>query len=311
MATRSGAGSTPGALARPPAADLAWLGVAVLFISSSGPIIAATVAPALAIAFWRCFLGSAATLTVVVARHLDELRAMTRHEWWLVVSAGLLLGAHFATWIPSLRFTTVASSTALVATQPVWAAIIARQRGAHIPRSAWIGIGISLIGVLVLTGVDVSVDPRHLIGDALALAGAVLAAAYVTVGESARKTVSTATMTSGLYASAGVLLLALCIVGRQPLTGYSLQAWLLIIALTAGAQLLGHTLINKVLATTSATVVSLAILFEMPGATIIAAVALNQVPPWGLIPAVALMFVGIVMVIRAGSRDVPTEISPV
>ena len=91
-----------------------------------------------------------------------------------------------------------------------------------------------------------------------------------------------------------------------------MQAWLLIVALTAGAQLLGHTLINKVLATTSATVVSLAILFEMPGATIIAAVALQQVPPWGLIPAVVLMFVGIVMVIRAGSgRDVPSETSPV
>lgn len=299
------------ALARPPAADLVWLGVAVLFISSSGPIIAATLAPALAIAFWRCFLGSAATTPWVIARHLDEVRRMSRREWRLVVAAGLLLGAHFATWIPSLRFTTVASSTALVATQPVWAALIARQRGAHIPRTAWIGIAVSLVGVLVLTGVDVSVDPRHLIGDLLALAGAMLAAAYVTVGESARQTVSTATMTAGLYASAGALLLVLCIVGRQPLTGYSLNDWLLIIALTAGAQLLGHTLINKVLATTSATVVSLAILFEMPGATIIAAITLGQLPPWGLIPAVALMFAGIVLVIRSGSRDVPTESPPI
>ena len=84
---------------------------------------------------------------------------MTRREWWLVGSAGLLLGAHFATWIPSLRFTTVASSTALVATQPVWAALIARRRGAVIPRTAWIGIGIALVGVLILTGIDVSVDP--------------------------------------------------------------------------------------------------------------------------------------------------------
>jgi drug/metabolite transporter (DMT)-like permease len=221
MAAPSGSGASPGALARPPAADLAWLGIAVLFISSSGPIIAATVAPALAIAFWRCFLGSAATSLVVIARHVDEVRRMTRREWWLVASAGLLLGAHFATWIPSLRFTTVASSTALVATQPVWAALIARQRGARIPRTAWVGITVSLVGVLVLTGVDISVDPRHLIGDLLALAGAVLAAAYVTVAESARRTVSTATMTAGLYASAGMLLLVLCIVGRQPLTDYS------------------------------------------------------------------------------------------
>jgi drug/metabolite transporter (DMT)-like permease len=303
--------SAPAAtLGRPPAGDLVWLGVAVLFISSSGPIIAAIVAPALAIAFWRCFLGSAATAPWVLLRHRAELRRMTRREWWLVVAAGLLLGAHFATWIPSLRFTTVASSTALVATQPVWAALIARQRGATIPRSAWVGIGIALVGALVLTGIDVSVDPRHLIGDLLALAGAMLAAAYVTVSESARRTVSTATLTSGLYATAAGSLLALCVIGRQPLTGYSARDWVLILLLTAGAQLLGHTLINKVLATTSATVVSLAILFEMPGATIIAAVALGQLPPAGIIPAVVLMFVGIVLVIRAGSRTVPAESSP-
>jgi len=300
-----------GALSRPPLADLVWLGVAVLFIASSGPIIAATVAPALAIAFWRCILGSAATAPWVLLRKRREVLRLSRREWWLVASSGLLLGAHFATWIPSLRFTTVASSTALVATQPVWAALIARQRGAHIPRSAWIGIAISLVGVLILTGIDVSVDPRHLIGDVLALVGGMLAAAYVTVSESARRTVSTATLTTGLYATAAVFLLALCLVGGQPLSGYSAQAWGLILALTLGAQLLGHTLINKVLFTTSATVVSLAILLEMPGATIIAAIALGQLPPPAIIPAVILMFTGIVLVIRAGSRTVPSESPPI
>lgn len=300
----------PRALGRPPAADVALLGVAVLFISSSGPIIAAIAAPALAIAFWRTILGSLATAPWVLLRHRSELVRLTAAQWRLVGLAGLLLGAHFATWIPSLRFTTVASSTALVATQPVWAALIARRRGVEIPRQAWIGIGIALVGVLVLTGIDLSVDPRHLVGDLLALAGAVLAAAYVTVSERARATISTATLTMGLYASASILLLVLCLVGGVALVGFSARDWVLILLLTAGAQLLGHTLINKVLATTSATVVSLAILFEMPGATIIAAVALGQVPPLAILPAVALMFVGIVMVIRSGSSSTPTESSP-
>lgn len=115
-----------GTLARPPATDVALLGVAVLFISSSGPIIAAIAAPALAIAFWRCFLGSVFTAPWVLLRRRREVTSLTRREIRLIVVSGLLLGAHFATWIPSLRFTTVASSTALVATQPVWAALIAR-----------------------------------------------------------------------------------------------------------------------------------------------------------------------------------------
>jgi drug/metabolite transporter (DMT)-like permease len=108
-----------------------------------------------------------------------------------------------------------------------------------------------------------------------------------------------------------VLLLVLTLALGQALVGFSLQDWILIGLLTLGAQLLGHTLINKVLSTTSATFVSLAILLEMPGATIIAAIALGQLPPWGVLPAAALMFVGIIIVIRSGSRTVPSETSPI
>jgi drug/metabolite transporter (DMT)-like permease len=299
------------AVGHPPAADLGLLAVAVAFISTSGPIIAATAAPALAIAFWRCLLGAGATAPWVWWRHRGELAALDRRELRLAVTAGLLLGAHFATWVPSLRFTSVASSTALVATQPVWAALIARWRGARVPRTAWIGISVALAGVLLLTGIDVSIDPRALVGDLLALAGAMLAAAYVSVGERVRQSVSTASYTLLAYGSAAAALLVLCLGGRQALWGYSAQAWLLIAALTIGAQLLGHTLINRVLATTSATVVSLAILFEMPGSTLIAAAWLGQVPPPALLPAVVLLFAGLALVIRSGTGDQLAESPPV
>jgi drug/metabolite transporter (DMT)-like permease len=256
-------------------------------------------------------LGSAATASVVLTRSRHELATLTRRELLLIVAAGLLLGGHFATWIPSLRFTSVAASTAMVATQPVFAALIARARGRRIPVQAWLGIALAGVGVLVITGVDGSIDARHLIGDLLALIGAFLAAAYVSVGEHARKSVSTSTMTMILYASSAVLLLVTCLVGRQALWGWSWRDWVLIVALTVGAQLLGHTIMNKVLVSTSATVVSTAILFEAPGATIIAAIALGQIPPLGLVPALALMLVGVVMVIRSGSRAVPSETSPI
>ncbi len=298
-------------LHRPPAGDLAWLGVAIFFISTSGPIITVIAAPALAIAFWRCFLGSGATGLWVLLRQRGSLGQLSRREVRLMVFAGLLLGAHFAAWIPSLRFTTVASSTALVATQPIWAALLARFRGVHIPGQAWFGIAVALIGILVLTGIDFTIDPKHLIGDGLALLGGMLAAAYVTVAGQARQSVSTSVTTFGVYASAGALLIVMCLVLRVPLVGFSLRDWLLILALTLGAQLLGHTLINKVLSTTSATVVSLAILFEMPGSTLVAAVWLGQIPPLGIIPAVAMMFIGLVLVIRSSSVKEPTESPPI
>lgn len=301
-------GPTAGhALARPPAGDLVLLGVAIAFISTSAPIIAAIAAPALAIAFWRCLLGSGATGLWLAVRRNGEIRRLPRRQWLMLGFAGLLLGAHFATWIPSLRFTSVAASTALVATQPVWAAFMARARGVHVPVGAWVGIGIALAGVVVITGIDASIDTRHLVGDLLAVAGAIVMAAYVTVVEGVRKTVSTGTATFVAYGIAALPPLVLVVALGQPLAGYSVSDWLLILALTAGAQLLGHTLINVVLRSTSATVTSLAILFEVPGAILLAALILGQMPPLSLLPAVALLFIGVFVLIRAAAPAAPAD----
>ena len=304
----------PSGLSRPPAPDVVRLGVAVLFISLSGPMIAVTAAPVLAIAFWRCLIGSGLTGVWVIARRWSSLGALTRRELRLTVIAGVFLGLHFATWIPSLTLTTIAASTALVATQPIWAALIARATGVRITSRVWIGIAIAFSGVIVLTGVDLSVDPAHLWGDALALVGAVFSAAYVSIAERVRKTVDTSTMTFVLYAVSAVTILPLVFIFGQQLVGFDAQAWALILAVTLGAQLLGHSMMTRVLSSTSATVVSLAILFEMPGATLVAAIWLGQVPPLALLPAAALILAGLVIVIKAADRGpaaaTVTETSP-
>lgn len=298
-------------MTRPPTADLARLSVAVVFIAISGPLIAATPAAPLAIAFWRCLIGGGATGVWVAIRERAAFAALTRREIRLTAVAGILLGLHFATWIPSLWLTSIASSTSFVATQPIWAAIIARALGVRIPRAAWLGIIIAFSGVVLLSGIDFSMDPRALIGDALALVAAMFAAAYVTIAERVRQTVPTATMTSVLYLVSALTIVPIAIVADQPFLGFSAQAWLMIIAVTVGAQLLGHTLMNKVLATTSATVVSMAILLEMPGATLIAAIWLGQIPPLAIYPAIGLIFIGLVIVIRSSSPRAPMESSPI
>ncbi|MFM7144970.1 MAG: DMT family transporter, partial [Actinomycetales bacterium] len=285
--------------------------VAVSAISISGPLIVATAAPALAIAFWRCAIGGGLTGLWVAVRNRQELLGLTRRQFWLTVSAGLLLGGHFATWIPSLRLTTVASSTALIATQPIFAALIARARGIRIPVRAWIGIGVAVAGVVLLTGIDAGISTQALLGDLLSLIGAFLAAAYVSVAERVRQQVSTATTTFVLYGSSALLLLVMALAFRDPLTGFSAQAWAFIVILTLTAQLLGHTLFSRVLATTSATIVSMVILLEAPLSTIIAAIFLGQVPPVTLIPAALLLFAGLVLVIGSTTKATPTETSPI
>jgi drug/metabolite transporter (DMT)-like permease len=299
------------AIIRPQPSVVVLLSIALIGISASGPLIALTTAPALAIAFWRCFLGTAFTVPFALKGLVAEVGRVTPRVRWLALGAGVLLGLHFATWIPSLRFTSVASSIALIATQPVWAALIARFRGAYVPRRTWLGIGIALIGVVVLTGVDFSLDPRALIGDALALAGAIFAAAYVTAGQEVRASVSTRTYTVLAYGSAALTLLVVVGLTRTPLSGWSLRDWGLILLLTLVAQILGHTLINVALKKTSATVTSFAILFELPGSIIFAAILLGQVPAWSLVPALVLLFIGLLVVISGSRGNQPVEESPI
>jgi drug/metabolite transporter (DMT)-like permease len=218
-----GAGPTTSgrsAVDRPPPIDLVLIAVAVVAVSTSAPLIRQASAPALAIAMWRNVLatGVLAPYALVTARR--ELLALDRRSRRLAALAGLLLAAHFATWIPSLSFTTVASSVALVATQPVWAALLARRRGDHVPRAAWVGIGVAMTGAVVLTGIDVRISASALFGDLLAVVGGALAAAYVTVGSTVRATVSTTTYTTLCYATAAAALLATCLVTGQQLWGY-------------------------------------------------------------------------------------------
>ncbi len=285
------------------------MAVGIAAVSTSGPLIAATVAPALAIAFWRNAFATAAIAPYTLLAHRVELAAMSRREWGLTLGAGVLLAFHFATWVPSLRYTSVASSTALVAVQPVWTLLVATRLGQHVPRRAWWGVAVALGGVVVLTGVDFSLSGRAVAGDLLALVGGFFAAMYVSVGSQVRRSLSTATYTLVCYGFCAVLLAAVCVVGHQGLGGYPADTWVKLAALTVGAQLLGHSVFNVVLRTTSPTVVSLAILFEMPGAAVLAAVWLGQLPPWGVLPAAALLLGGVAMVIRSGGPG-PAEPGP-
>ena len=289
--------------------DLVALVIAVGAVSLSGPIMTATDAPALGIAFWRNAIGAVVTLPFVF-RHLGVLRELTRQQWLAMTAAGVLLGLHFATWIPSLRYTSIAASTALVATQVVWAAILAFMAGHRAPRMEWIGIGISLLGVVVLTGIDISLTPRALIGDVLALLGAMGSAAYMTVGQRVRPTLPLSAYTAVVYATSAVTLGLICVIGSVPLTGYSANAWLLILAVTAVAQFGGHSLLNMALRSFSATAVSIAILCEMPGSTLVGWVWPGQTPPFALLPAAVLIVGGIVLVLRA-SRPTSLDVEAV
>ena len=294
--------------ARPRGTDAILVTIALFAVSTSGPLMAATAVPALAIAFWRNAMAAGVLLPVALATCRTEIAQLDRRERRWALLAGVLLAAHFGTWIPALDYTSVASATALVATQPVWAALLCGLRGAPVGRAVWIGIGVAMSGALLLTGVDLQLSGRALFGDALAIAGGAFAAAYMVAGAEVRRSVSTTTYTFLCYSTCALVMLPVCLLGRQALAGYETEDWLKLVAITAGAQLLGHSLFNVVLRSISPTVLSLTILLEIPGAALIAAVFLDQTPPLLAIPAAVLLIAGLALVIRASRTPaVPVE----
>jgi drug/metabolite transporter (DMT)-like permease len=281
---------------------VAALAVAVLGISSSAPLIAYAAAPALAIAFWRNAFAATVLAPVVGATRRAELTRLRRRDVLACALAGLALAGHFGLWVPSPKYTTIAASTALVATQPVWQGLIALAQGRRLPRLVWLGIGVAVAGAVAATGADFAASGRAFAGDLLALAGGVMAAVYTAIGERARATTSTTTYTSICYGVCALVLLAVCLAGGVQLGRYPATTWLAIAALTLGPQLLGHSMFNYALHRVAATTVSVLILLEVPGSALIGWLWLGQAPRAGDLPGLALLLVGVVVVV-AGARS--------
>jgi drug/metabolite transporter (DMT)-like permease len=278
------------------------LAVAIAAVGNSGPLIAATAAPALAIAFWRNALAVGVLSPVALWRHRGELRHMGGRALALSLVAGVALALHFGMWLPSLSMTSVATSTALCTTTPIWTTLIQRARGHRPPGLVWAGSGLAVVGVVILTGIDLSSDTRALAGDALALGAGLAAAGYVLLGAEVRRTASTTAYTFVCYGTTAVLLLGACLVSGSALGGYDGTTWLKIAALTVVAQLLGHSLLNRVVHGLGPATTSTAILLETPGAALIAALWLGQTPPAAAYPALGVILAGLALVILADRR---------
>jgi len=276
------------------------MALGVVAVSTSGPLMAAMVVPALAVAFWRNALATLALAPQVLTGHRQEVTSLSRREVLLMAGAGLALAIHFATWVSSLRLTSVASATALVCLQVAWVVAWQAVRGDRPRPGVLVGLVIALVGVLVVSGVDFTLSPKALLGDVLALVGGVAAAAYIIVGARARRRASTTAYTFVCYGVCSLLLLLTCVAFGQPLWGYGGRGWALLVLVTLTAQLMGHSVFNHLLAVTGARVVSLALLLEVPGAALLAAWFLGQTPPAAALGGLVVILAGTALVVTSG-----------
>ncbi|MEO6529511.1 MAG: DMT family transporter [Specibacter sp.] len=277
--------------------------VGILGVSASGPIMAATLAPALTIALWRNVLGAFALGVPALIKNPGFLKSLTRPEMKYTAVAATALALHFACFVTSVKMTSVAAATALVCLQAAWIALFQWLRGSKPPRPILLGLGAALLGVVVITGFDMGVSREALVGDVLAVAGGALAAVYTLAGSKARKSLSTGVYSSLCFALCSVILLLMCLAFGQPLVNISAEAWWGILAVTVAAQLFGHTIFNYLLATISPLVVSMMILVEIPGAALLAAIFLSEALPPGTYLGLGLILAGLAVVILRQGRS--------
>jgi drug/metabolite transporter (DMT)-like permease len=285
---------------------LLWplIALGITAISSASIWIRLADAPFLAIAAYRVALASLILTPYFFLRH----RA-TRGPWNARLAgttclSGFFLALHFAFWIRSLQLTSVASSTTLVSTTPIFVALFAHfYPGERISRTAWCGIFLVLAGSAIIAGNDFHFSRQALLGDFLALAGALAASGYLLAGRFLRRFLDLTTYTLGTYGSAALFLIALSITCATPLSGFSGQTYLMFILLAILPQLIGHSTFNWTLRFLSPTTVAVLILGEPIGATLLAYWFFNEaITP---VKALGLFLLGSGIVLNATNSIYP------
>jgi drug/metabolite transporter (DMT)-like permease len=273
--------------------DWIILGFGVAAISWGGPLIRLTSAPALTVAAWRMALAALILLPLGV-------RGWRRKEAVLAGLAGAFLAAHLAFWIQALRLTSVASAVVLVNTTPLFVGLISWLLGERIERAFWSGVFLALFGTVLIGLGDFSLSRTALLGDLLALLGALGFAGYLLLGRRAQRGMSLFPYVSLTYAGAALILAFLAWTKKTLLPPRSDWPWLVLIALVS--QVLGHTTVNRALRRFPAWAVAVVVLGEPAGAALWAYLLFREAlrPLQGL--GMLLVFLGILWGLRSLRR---------
>lgn len=291
---------------------LAVLGAALFAISTSGPLIVACGMHAPALGFWRVLIAGSLQMLLATAMERGALMAIKPRDLLFAFVSGSLLGLHYFTWILSLDYTSVASSTVLATSNPLWVALgawaILREKTSAL---TWAAIAIGIAGAVLLALADAApsgTDPwstRALFGDGLAILGALTSSATLLIARALRVRIPVATYVGITSLSAApLLLLAGLLMGSSFVPADGRQAGLLL-AVALVPHLVGNTALNWALGWLPAPRVALVILGEPVGATLLAWAFLHQTPRPLTFAGAALVMTAVALSLRPAPPHAP------
>jgi drug/metabolite transporter (DMT)-like permease len=238
--------------------------------------------PSLAIAAARLLIAALILSPIALRRYHTSLRQITGRDLSLAGLSGVFLAIHFATWVESLKHTTVLISLVLLTTSPIWVGLlevfVLKQR---LSRLIVIGLMVALAGGIIIgtAGVDpISTDSVPVLGSLLALAGAITFAVYITIGRKLRGKLPVIPYIWLVYGCAAIILSCAVLVSGIPVYGYSARSYLWLIALALIPQLVGHSSLNYAVGFLPATYVTIAIQLEPVASALFAFFLFREVP---------------------------------
>lgn len=282
--------------------------IGVLFVSFSSIFIKYSTAPSLIIALYRLGFTVLLMLPSVLINKKEEIRGVDKKSLWTCIASGICLALHFATWITSFQYTSIASSSVLVNTHPIFIVIVSifvfKER---ISKKAAFSMVITLGGGIIISVVDFAQGTHALLGDLLAIAGAFFVAGYMMIGRVVRQKLSLTTYTFLVYSSCFITLLVFVVAKDIPLYPYPLREWLIFLALAVFCTLLGHSIFNWALAYVRPIFISTAVLGEPVFATLWASFIFAEHPSLWQMLGSGLIVWGIYLFIRCNQGELQTE----
>jgi len=301
--------------------------VGVLAASSASILVrfAQRDAPSLVIAAYRLTIATLFLLPWVIRRWEEEIATLPKRLIALTLLSGVFLTAHFATWITSLEYTSVASSVVLVQTSPIMVALLSPflLKETLRPRT-WLGIGLAFMGSVLVSMSDICLLPTGglvcpslasllggtaLRGDLLALSGAVAVSGYLIIGRRIRGEITLLPYLFGTYGTSAVLLILVSALAGLPFHGYQPQTYVWFFLLALLPQTIAHSTVNWALRYLPAAIVSIFLLGEPVGSAILAVFILDEIPPPLRIFGGGLILAGIALTVASQRTTKVTTVS--
>ncbi len=256
-----------------------WILAGTFFTSVSSIIIRFSEAPALAMAAYRMMF-TIMMLTVPVFMNRSELKTLNKKSCLLCILSGVFLAFHYAFWMQSIQMTTIANSTVLVSSSPIFVAVfnyfILNEK---FNKRMIFGIAASIIGTIIIAmGSSGGTQNSMMLGNFFAFLGAIFVAGYLIIGGIVRKSVSAGVYVFVVYSVSAIILFSMNFITGTPLYPYAPKEFMLFFLLAFCSSILGHTVYNYLVKYYSSTLISVSTLSEPIYASILAMIIFKEIP---------------------------------